>query len=85
MYVAQKEPQKKIKSGVPQDSVMDSLLPLIFVNDLQHVIKFLNPKMFAVNTNIFYSNSIIIELFENLNLKVVYKCLSMIRFSFIYI
>ena len=41
-----------------------SIISLIFVNDLQHSKKFLDP-MFADNTNLFYSNSNINEIFEN--------------------
>ena len=60
-------PLQEVKCGAPQDSILGPLLSLIFVNDLQHVTKFLNPIMFAVDTNIFYSNSNIKELFENVN------------------
>ena len=38
---------------------------MIFVNDLQHVRKFLDPIIFAEDTNVFYSNSHINDLFEN--------------------
>ena len=44
-----------------------TLLSLIFLDDFQHVTNFLNSIMFAVETNIFYPNSIIKELFENVN------------------
>ena len=56
---------EKIKYRVSQGSVLGRLLSLTFVNDLQHVTKFLNPIMFAVDANIFYLNSNINELFEN--------------------
>ena len=58
---------KKNKCGVPQDLMLVRLLSLIFANDLQHVTKLLNPIMFAVDTDIFYLNSDINELFENVN------------------
>ena len=48
-------------------SILVPLLSLIFVDDFQHVTNFLNSIMFAVETNIFYPNSIIKELFENVN------------------
>ena len=53
--------------GAPQGSILVPLLSLIFVDDFQHVTNFLNSIMFAVETNIFYPNSIIKELFENVN------------------
>ena len=61
---------QEVKCGRPQGSILGPLFSLIFVNDLQHVIKFLNPILFAVDTNIFYSNSNIKELFENVNKEV---------------
>ena len=48
-------------------SILVPLLSLIFVDDFQHVKNFLNSIMFAVETNMFYPNSIIKELFENPN------------------
>ena len=60
-------PSEEIKCSVPQGSVLGPLLFFIFVNDLQHVTKFLEPIMFADDTNLFYSNSYINELFENAN------------------
>ena len=58
---------EKIKCGVPQGSIHGRLLSSIFFNYLQHVTKFLNPIMFAVDTSIFYLNSNINELFENVD------------------
>ena len=54
---------EKIKCGVPQGSILGRLLSLMFVSDLQHVTKFLNPIMFPDDTNIFCLNSNINELF----------------------
>ena len=48
---------EEIKCGVPQGSILGSLLYLISVNDLQHVAKLLNQIMFADDTNLYYSNS----------------------------
>ena len=48
-----------------------SIALLIFVNDLQHVTKFLDLIMFADDINLFYSNSNINELFENVNTVLV--------------
>ena len=44
-----------------------SIIFRIILNDLQHVTKFLSSTMFAQDTNIFYSNGKINELFENVN------------------
>ena len=61
---------KEVTCGAPQGSILVPLLSLIFVDDIcQHVTKFLNSIMFAVETNIFYPNSIIKKLFENVNNK----------------
>ena len=60
-------PLKEVICGAPQGSILVPLLSLIFVDDFQNVTNFLNSIMFAVETNIFYPNSIIKELFENVN------------------
>ena len=44
-----------------------TLLSLIFVDEFQYVSNFINSIMFAVQTNIFYSNHNIKELFEKVN------------------
>ena len=46
---------------------MVPLLSLIFTDDFQAVTNFLNSVMFADETKIFCPNSIIKELFENVN------------------
>ena len=60
-------PLKGVTCSAPQGSILVPLLSLIFVDDFQHVTNFLNSIMFAAETNIFYPNSIIKELFENVN------------------
>ena len=45
-----------ITCGIPQGSILGSLLFLIFVNDLHRVTKYLDPIMFADDTNLFYSH-----------------------------
>ena len=53
-----------ITCGVPQVSVLGLLLFLIFVNDLHKVTKYLDPIMFADDTNLFYSHKSIVTLFQ---------------------
>ena len=60
-------PLKEVTCGAPQGSILDPLLSLIFADDFPHVTNFLNSIIFAVETNIFYPNSITKELFENVN------------------
>ena len=56
-----------IRCGIPQGSALGPLLFLIFVNDLQKSTKFLDPIMFADDTNLFYSNKDINTLFKIAN------------------
>ena len=56
-----------IRYGIPQGSILGPLLFLIFANDLQKSTKFLDPKMFANDTNLFYSNKDINTLFKIAN------------------
>ena len=47
---------ESITCGVPQGSILRPLLFLIFVNDLHKVTKYLDPIMFADDTNLFCSH-----------------------------
>ena len=69
MSITQKEPhpQKKLNVVYLRVQSWGNYFFLIFVNDLQHITKFLHPIMFPEDTNIFYSNSNINELFDNVN------------------
>ena len=44
---------KQITLGVPQGSILGPLLSLIFANDLHKVREYLDPIMFADETNLF--------------------------------
>ena len=44
---------------------------MIIVNDLQHVAKFLDPVVFADDSNLFYSNRNKNEIFEIVNKELV--------------
>ena len=56
-----------ITCGIPQVSILGPLLFLLYVNDLHHASKILNPVMFADDTNLFFSHSDINLLFEKMN------------------
>ena len=64
-----------ITCRAPQGSILGPLLFLIFVNDLHKVTKYLDPIMFADETNLFYSHKNITTLFEIVNseLKLVHE------------
>ena len=69
---------ESITCGVPQGSILGPLLFLIFVNDLHKVTKYLDPIMFADDTNHFYSHKNIKTLFQIVSseLKRVNECFS---------
>ena len=56
-----------ITCGVPQDSILGPLSFLIFVNDLHKVEKYLDPIIFADNTNLSDSHKNIKTFFQIVN------------------
>ena len=69
-FIAYGDKQRNIETitcGVPQGSILGPFLFLIFVNDLHKVTKYLDPIMFADDTNLFYSHKNITTHFQIVN------------------
>ena len=58
---------KIVKCGVPQGSILEPLLFLIFVKNLNNSTKVIDPVLFVDNTNLFCTDNNIRTLFETTN------------------
>ena len=56
-----------ISYGVPQGSVLDPLLFLIYINDLNNAIKFSYIRHFTDDTNILYRNKSLRKINQRIN------------------
>ena len=55
--------------GVPQNSFLESLLFIIYVNSSYQTLKFLTLTIFADNTNLFWKSKVIKTLFPEEKIK----------------
>ena len=58
---------ESVKCGVPQGSILGTLLFIIYMNDICHTSKLLNFILFADDTTVFYSNSNLDTLYDTIN------------------
>lgn len=74
---------KTITCGIPQGSTLGPLLFLSYINDIPNVSKRLNFRIFADDTNIFFShtNPLIIEQVVNEDLELIMKYCIMNKLS----
>ena len=55
---------ESVECGVPQGSILGTLLFIIYMNDICHTSKLLNFILFADDTTVFYSNSNLDTLYD---------------------
>ena len=53
--------------GVPQESILEPLIFLIYVNNHQYASNLLEPSMFADDANLFYADRDVKKLFQTIN------------------
>lgn len=56
---------RKLTTGVQQGSVLGPLMFLLYINDLAHVSKNLEFKLFADDTTVLYSNESLMNILED--------------------
>ena len=69
MYFSDINEIVNVVCGVPQGSILGPRLSLTYVHDLQYASNFLDPTMFADDTNLFYAEENIRTLFDTVNIE----------------
>ena len=72
-----------VKYGVPQSSVLRSLLSLLYASYLSNGSSALDPIMFVDDTNLFYTHSNMQRLFSTVNEKLVSNINGLLQISFL--
>ena len=59
-----------VTCGVPQGSILDSLLLILYLNDISNAVSFLNTILFADDTTVFYSHEDMSVLCQTVNREI---------------